>query len=297
MSCCSSLFVNLGGTVNTGFLQIAGGVPLDSTLRFVEDQSGTDSVLKLSTTQIEIASTTTKSVILSGSSAPYISWGSDVQFIQGFLSSGTAGIQIGVNSGAKNLNITDSNGLYYGGGTITPNGALTVKGAGSNIASFRNSSNVEVIRVNSVGTIESTSGNMAINVSGQFFGSQFRSVAGFGINDWVSDGIHKISNNAQNGFTRLILGANSIDHPAIAATNTPATLAAKNATGANLIPFSAEDFTSGNLSTGTLITARPMQFGDKATVTTGNDLGLDAQIAVEHNGNVYYIPCSTVLLT
>jgi len=59
MSCCGSLFVNLGGgggggTVNTGVLQIAGGVALDSTLRFVEDQNGTDSPLKLSTDEVGI---------------------------------------------------------------------------------------------------------------------------------------------------------------------------------------------------------------------------------------------------
>jgi hypothetical protein len=52
MSCCGSLFVNLGGGGGTGMLQIAGGVPLDSTLRFVEDQNGTDSRLQLSTTEV-----------------------------------------------------------------------------------------------------------------------------------------------------------------------------------------------------------------------------------------------------
>jgi hypothetical protein len=289
MSCCGSLFVNLGGTVNTGFLQIAGGVALDSTLRFVEDQNGTDSVLKLSTTQIEIASTTSKSVILSGSAAPYISWGSDVQFIQGFLSSGTAGIQIGVNSGAKNLYITDSNGLYYGGGTITPNGALTVKGTGGNIASFRNSSNVETFYIDNVGQIYPFSVRASASGFIQFLGRTYFSSP--------SDGIITFYNNAGTSFNRFQFGGTTTDYPGIAVTNTPATLAAKDATGTNLIPFSAEDFTSGNLSTGTLTTARPMQFGDKGTVTTGNDLGLDAQIAVEHNGQVYYIPCSTVLLT
>jgi hypothetical protein len=286
---CNDL-IFFGGSVNTGVLQIAGGVALDSTLRFVEDQAGTDSVLKLSTTQIEIASTTSKSVILSGSAAPYISWGSDVQFIQGFLSSGTAGIQIGVNSGAKNLNITDSNGLYYGGGTITPNGALTVKGAGGNIVSLRNSSNVEKISfLNNGGA--SFDDDVTTRAA-----AQFRLLGHLKIFS-PSDGIAILTNNGGTSFDRLQLGGTTTDFPAIVATNTTPTLSAKDATGTNLIPFSAEDFKSANLSTGTLTTARPMQFGDKDTVTTGNDLGLDAQIAVEHNGNVYYIPCKTSLIT
>jgi hypothetical protein len=54
---CKSIFVNLGGggggSVNTGVLQIAGGVALDSTLRFVEDQNGTDSLFKLATNKAE----------------------------------------------------------------------------------------------------------------------------------------------------------------------------------------------------------------------------------------------------
>jgi hypothetical protein len=68
MSCCGSLFVNLGGggggTVNTGVLQIAGGVALDSTLRFVEDQNGTDSPLQLSTNAVTISSSLSGNVSL-----------------------------------------------------------------------------------------------------------------------------------------------------------------------------------------------------------------------------------------
>ncbi len=55
---CKSIFANLGGggggSVNTGVLQIAGGVALDSTLRFVEDQNGTDSIIKVSTLESEM---------------------------------------------------------------------------------------------------------------------------------------------------------------------------------------------------------------------------------------------------
>jgi len=54
---CGSVFSILGGG-SAGSLQIAGGVPLDATLRYVEDQAGTDSVLKLSTTNIAIGTGT-----------------------------------------------------------------------------------------------------------------------------------------------------------------------------------------------------------------------------------------------
>lgn len=42
------------GSINTGVLQIANGVALDSTLQTVTDQSGTSSLLKLSTTKVVV---------------------------------------------------------------------------------------------------------------------------------------------------------------------------------------------------------------------------------------------------
>jgi len=45
---------NKGATIASGFLQIQGGVPLDTTLRTVTDKVGTASILKLSTTLIEV---------------------------------------------------------------------------------------------------------------------------------------------------------------------------------------------------------------------------------------------------
>ena len=43
---------SLGSVVNTGVLQIQGGVYLDSTLRILTDQLNTPSVLRLSTTSV-----------------------------------------------------------------------------------------------------------------------------------------------------------------------------------------------------------------------------------------------------
>jgi hypothetical protein len=282
-----------GGSVNTGVLQIAGGVALDSTLRFVEDQNGTDSVLKLATNKASFDTGTTLFQMESGS----YNFGQNATPVFNFLTYNLAGYNEPYFDGqgfrfrsytSIGFTITDST-------TVTSNGALTVKGLGGNIASFRDSSNVQQASISNAGLLTIgtliASGNAEFSASG-YFGFSNRCLFRSG-----SDGVLLATNYSSNGFTRLQFGSTTTDFPAIAATNTPPALAAKDATGANLIPFSAEDFTSANLSAGTLNTARPMQFGDKGTVTTGNDLGLDAQIAVEHNGQVYYIPCSTVLLT
>jgi len=314
MSCCGSLFVNLGGggggTVNTGVLQIAGGVPLDSTLRFVEDQAGTDSPIKVSTTSTQILGNvagigTGGGLYIGGrnlnqgaiwpigvtpdsTNHSFLVDSTDTYF------RATSGLYFGTSYFAQL--IINSNGSALSSSTpITQNGQLTVKGAGGNIASFRDSSNVEQAYITNAGSIITLA-----EVRAEYY--QANGTIGFYFNSKgnitaASDGVFTFLNLANTGFDRLQLGGTTTSFPAIASSNTPATLAAKDATGANLIPFSAEDFTSANLSTGTLITARPMQFGDKGTVTTGNDLGLDAQIAVEHNGNVYYIPCSTSLIT
>jgi hypothetical protein len=296
MSCCGSLFVNLGGgggTVNTGVLQIAGGVALDSTLRFVEDQNGTDSVLKLSTDKIQFDFATYGGLIFDSKQyAEGAIWSDKITpdiYNFGFACDGnftyvnaqsSIGLTLGGAGGKFELN---SNGINIGGGT--QNGALTVKGAGANIVSFRNSSNAETIYFGENGTGYFTNGIVSSNT--------IRTPDLQTSNIYANNAVY---NMVLHNFTQISFGTTT-DFPAIVATNTTPSLAAKDATNTNLIPFSAEDFKSANLSAGTLNTARPMQFGDKGTVTTGNDLGLDAQIAVEHNGNVYYIPCSTVLLT
>jgi len=279
---CKSLFVNLGGggggTVNTGMLQIAGGVALDATLRFVEDQNGTDSPLKLSTTEADFGNTIVNLRGIKNTAVDFLYLRNDF------------GIYGQNNAGSVTFMDIYNDRAIFGSGTHTQNGYLSVKGNGGNIASFRNSSNVEQI-VFSNGGGGSFNDDVTTRAS-----AQFRLLGHLKILS-VGDGLATLTNNAGTSFTRLQLGGTTTDFPAIASTNTPATLAAKDATGANLVPFSAEDFTSANLSSGTLTTARPMQFGDKGTVVTGNDLGLNAQIAVEHNGSVYYIPCSTSLIT
>jgi hypothetical protein len=219
--------------------------------------------------------------------------------LAGFQFSGSGFEKIFVYSRNSTIgNLSKDNGWAIGTGTVTQNGFLTVKGSGGNIASFRNSSNVEKISFSNGGQITAAEGYLVNTSNGSFFADSGGAFGNVGYSYFDSNVLGEMQLLPWSGSNiRLQFGGTTTDFPAIVATNTPATLAAKDATGTNLIPFSAEDFTSANLSAGTLNTARPMQFGDKGTVTTGNDLGLDAQIAVEHNGNVYYIPCSTVLLT
>jgi hypothetical protein len=302
MSCCGSLFVNLGGggggTVNTGVLQIAGGVALDSTLRFVEDQNGTDSVLQLSTGGVLINSTGggTNSFRAQRGGTTLLNVGTDNASV--FLHSQTGNLgSIVFNEIAGGVGdfATFANNLStFGNGTVTNNGTVTVKGGGANILSLRNSSNVEKVSINN-NALTSWVNNDTVTL----FPGGGGNIPYIGTESANSFAI--IASNAYQLFINtagvLQFKGQTIDFAALVQTNTPPTLSAKDATATNLIPFSAEDFTSANLSTGTLTTARPMQFGDKDTVTTGNDLGLDAQIAVEHNGNVYYIPCKTSLIT
>jgi hypothetical protein len=114
MSCCGSLFVNLGGggggSVNTGVLQIAGGVALDSTLRFVEDQNGTDSPLKLSSTGVDLGTF----VSLGGTDATFPA--------------------LKRNGAAVDFKLANDNGF-----AAINSGPLKVNGAGSDIALFFNS--------------------------------------------------------------------------------------------------------------------------------------------------------------
>ena len=296
MSCCGSLFVNLGGApIADGFLKTDAA--LTTTMQVVKDNAGNSSLFQLATNKAQFFLSSAASVKFcdggnfldfSDSAAGYIRYGLNAAIGIKF-GGGNSTVLFGAGA-ANPILLANSANVDIGIGTITNNGVLTVKGGGGNIVSLRNSSNVEKIAfLNNGGA--SFDDDVTTRAA-----AQFRLLGHLKIFS-PSDGIAILTNNGGTSFDRLQLGGTTTDFPAIVATNTTPTLSAKDATGTNLIPFSAEDFKSANLSAGTLNTARTMQFGDKGTVTTGNDLGLDAQIAVEHNGNVYYIPCSTVLLT
>lgn len=225
---CKSIFVNLGGggggSVNTGVLQIAGGVALDSTLRFVEDQNGTDSKLQLSTSQISFAG-------FAGATTGNILWTANpilTEYTGWHQSDGTyriitknnsplfINIESGLNfaNGLSTQGGFNSSGLYVGTGA-TQNGALTVKGSGGNIASLRNSSNVEKVNVNDAGVVYSEN-----EFNGTFFRSRQTDVGfylqGIGfIRSGGGSGLICLTDNSDTNFNRLQLGGTTSSFPSI----------------------------------------------------------------------------------
>lgn len=128
MSCCGSLFVNLGGggggTIATGVLQIAGGVALDNTLRFVEDQNGTDSPLKLNTTEVLVNSKLTINNTLEGSTSGRMNIIG--QYDMAIVSGNSAG---------------GAGGVFFGGSSAAPQARVDIVGDGTNpILRFANPS-------------------------------------------------------------------------------------------------------------------------------------------------------------
>jgi hypothetical protein len=374
MSCCGSLFVNLGGggggSINTGVLQIAGGVPLDSTLRFVEDQAGTDSVLQLSTTQVSVLANQgfSQSWYNSGGTANARSvyvyqlnnqWSlysrNDLNNSgEEFLNMTSAGpnvtsLSLGKSSSylvlSANLATLASSNLVVG--HTTASARLHVKGDGTNPtlltessagvrAMFVNASNQTlwgsaganepyIVNYNGTSTEAGTGNALRIrqranlngtliqywadgifnnttsgtNISHHFLASGYAGAAGNGLFRMAQFNYTINNSGAQSGTaTGIFLNATETALNGMAHNLMDLQVGGSSKFLIdNLGSVTSQKYTSANLSTGTLTTARPMQFGDKGTVTTGNDLGLDAQIAVEHNGQVYYIPCSTVLLT
>ena len=181
MSCCGSLFVNLGGgggggTIATGVLQIAGGVALDSTLRFVEDQNGTDSILKLSTGQVAVLSGASNLTVFHQIlNSNGVGW----QFAQidsnylGLYSTNvtpsssnyslrTNTTQTGVNATnnlwfgiSENALLTiTTNGVFVGAYNTSPAARLDIIGDNINpIIRFANSTNVEQGNINNSGKL------------------------------------------------------------------------------------------------------------------------------------------------
>lgn len=173
--------------------------------------------------------------------------------------------------------------VNIGTGTITNNGTLTIKGLGTNIASFRNSSNIQVASIED--------GGLGVFVSVL---SQTNLVFGNGINNIISvgDGVARLANTATTGFNRLIFGTNDVSGVAFEKSGT--NMRCVIGSGGTLTPFFASQFTSSNLSAGALTTASSFKVGSRAAITEAGltALGLTVQIAIEHNGTVYYIPVS-----
>lgn len=180
---CGELFVNLGGGGSTppdGMLQTA--VAINGSLQVVKDNLGNSSTLNISTTLSQFISNGSNDILkLTDSSGiigirNYITSGSVTTIKLGRLTDTTIAAYLSHNNGNGDFTITqgynganiklivDTNslsvsntGVNIGSGTITNNGLLTIKGSGSNILSFRDSSNVEKASVSNTGAINSTS--------------------------------------------------------------------------------------------------------------------------------------------
>jgi hypothetical protein len=205
---CKSIFVNLGGggggSVNTGVLQIAGGVALDSTLRFVEDQAGTDSPLQLSTTRA--------SIVLPDCTQPFTfgKFTASINELNGIgFDSGTVypfyNMQ-GFIAGANRYRL-GTNGFVLGDTDAhTQNGFLSVKGTGANIVSFRDSSNVERGSFTNGGVFSA----VTFVTSNEYqFGNGTR------IRSTDANGRLLIGNSNLDNFDRLQLGGTTASFPSI----------------------------------------------------------------------------------
>jgi hypothetical protein len=231
MSCCGSLFVNLGGggggTVNTGVLQIAGGVALDSTIRFVEDQNGTDSTLRLNTSQVQVVGNSDGSLpsifrMIPATTIP--TYGAF--FTANYDNNQWLTIGKGTSEYLKfgDDKIFTEKTLAIGSGTITTNGVLTVKGAGANIASFRNNSNIQVFEFDTNGGFTAAS-YVAPGSGVRIYG--------------ISSGVLQIVDSAYSDFNLLYFGSATTNYPAFKFGNTPANVSFRDATDTNYIGFVA----------------------------------------------------------
>jgi len=196
----------------------------------------------------------------------------------------SASLQTLQDPGNNSLPIAVSNSaVTFGTGTITSNGVVTIKGDGSNILVLRSSANAQVASFDAAGSLTAASivsnGNFAI-------GSGTTNIIAAG------DGIARFTNAAVNNYTRVIFGTN--DASGIAIEKSGTNMRCVVGSGGTLTPFFASQFTSSNLSAGALTTASSFKVGSRAAITEAGltALGLTVQIAIEHNGTVYYVPVS-----
>jgi hypothetical protein len=139
-----------GGSLPSGFLQVAGGVPLDTTLRTITDGVGNASPLQLSTVQVKI-NTTDQFIVNTGATiySHPIYIGAGYYFIidnnggtvnTNAIGSGT-NYKWDINSSNK-MNLDTNGNLILG--TTTASARLHVRGDGTNpIARFETSAGTE----------------------------------------------------------------------------------------------------------------------------------------------------------
>lgn len=195
--------------------------------------------------------------------------------------------QIADNAGNNSALWLSNAAANIGVGTITNNGALTIKGSGGNITSLRDTANVEVAFVSGTGLI----------VGAQIVSQGSMAIGNGTVNLLpISDGIFRLTNAGVNNFTRFIFGTN----------DTSGTSFVKNLTemrcmlgdGSLYAAFRALSFQSEKLSSGSLANSYPFRVGDIGEITEPEllSLGLTRQLAFEVKGQICYIPFSSSLI-
>lgn len=194
-----------GGSVNTGVLQVQGGVALDATLRPITDQSGNVSPLQLSQSKAAFAG-------FSGAATGDIVWqanGTLTEYTGWHQSDGTyriitknaSPLFINIDSGinfysgfsSSNASILNSSGNWNIGHAATNAARLHVRGDGSNpIARFENSAASRVL------TIDQASDHIGFTFTGGNYIKQYgvQRVDFCGYTDYYDD----INNASQYGW-------------------------------------------------------------------------------------------------
>lgn len=138
-----------GGSVNTGVLQIASGVALDTTLRAVQDQASTNSPLQLSTTQVAISRNYKIGQGLGWGDVTAASYATMFLYdpSDGYTKINNQGYGINLQTGGSTRwTVTPTGDLV--GGTTSASARLHVRGDGSNpIARFEDSTGANVLMV------------------------------------------------------------------------------------------------------------------------------------------------------
>jgi len=184
-------FAGGGGSVATGVLQIAGGVALDGTLRAVEDQNGTDSLLKLSTAAVNIGSGTITN--------------------NGILTIKGSGANILSLRNNSNVEITgvDNSGNFNIGGYSTPTAKITIKGGGGGqrIQEW----------VNSLDNVYQyvTDGGVFFSTYYQTGSSGYYRFLNRGLIEAAADGVFTLKNDNGDNFGRLNFGGTTNSFPAL----------------------------------------------------------------------------------
>ncbi len=288
---CEPTFISFFGGGGPGALKLEGDVALDGTLRFVVDQAGTKSGLKLSTNQIELGTNTANNYLVlkdyfsAGYYGLYQKNNTLVNFA--FLFS-TAGDELYLNAlttvnfwraGVSNAKCTSS-GWEFGLGTHTINAYFSLKGSGGNIQSWRSSANTEVVSISNSGQILSSSNIVCGETSSFWVINRLKLRGG------SSDGVGILSNQGQTGFTRLVLGTDDAVGASFVKNGTAVQI--KNGDGTNFTTIEPLEVLTRAPSGGT---AKKIKFGESIAVTDGGltALGIDTQWLVEIEGVNYYM--------